>query len=96
MISQSHDFILQSQTSLLRNLNDVVLLRKFSRIRKKRWSLYAVSLDGGVRVKVKQKNRSFLQSMGKKNRYILTERARQMDDDDWFYSVVYAEDSCHS
>lgn len=60
------------------------------------WTLYAVPLDGGVRVKVKQKNRSFLQSVGKKNRYSLTEGARQMDDDVWFYRVIYAVGSCHS
>lgn len=59
-------------------------------------TLYAVSLDGGVRVKVKQKNRSFLQSVGKKNRYNLTERAKQMDDSVWVYRVTYAGGSCHS
>lgn len=60
------------------------------------WILYAVPLDGGMGVRVKQKRRSFFQSVGKKNRYILTEIAKQMDDNVWFYRAIYAEGSCHS
>lgn len=60
------------------------------------WILYAVSLYGRVRVKAQQKSRSFLQSVGKKNRYRLRERAKQMDDNVWFYRLIYAEGSSHS
>lgn len=60
----------------------------------KLWTLYAASLDRGA--KVKQKNRSFLQSVGKKTRYSLTERAMQTDGNVWFYRAICAEGSCLS